>query len=294
MSLAPLRGSGVTRHGPPAGGRGRDDLRDCWSEFIGEDPMVMRTHSTSLFMCDACDPMSLFLGMVRSVKPDYVEINSVPSNFEASYTPLGVDWDFEEFALETADRERLQPVYVSSGELKDVIFDVPLERSDPPGVVPALDDVERVLLYLRGRGLDDLADDLEYKKCLIEEDPDESPISPKSARRFAAFVTTKPLAGSPNVIVDSRGHVGLEWIIPDPFPQGSGPRVVTTGWGDDHVWGRGDGVLGLWFLPNGLVRVCGTSGPVGQGVDRMRRNSTVPPAYVMSEVEPFLSRLEGM
>jgi hypothetical protein len=188
----------------------------------------------------------------------------------------------------------VQSVYGSSAELKDVILDVLLEPFDPPDEVPALDDVERVLWYLRSRGLDDLAGDLEYKKGLIEEDPDESPISPESARGFTAFVTTKLLAGSPNVIVDSRGHVGLEWIIPDPFPQGSGPGVVTTGRGDDHVWGRGDGVLGLWFLPNGLVRVCGTSGPVGQGVDRMRLNSTVPPAHVMGEVRPFLSRLDGV
>ncbi len=139
--------------------------------------------------------------------------------------------------------------------------------------------VDRLLQRLRDQGLDDLAGDLEYKNALIQEDPEELPISPESASLFADFIAREPLTGSPNLTVDSRGHVGLEWTIP-------GQSLTETG--------PGDGVLGLWFLPDGLVRICGTSGPAWSGVDRIRVNCAVPPAQVMSQVEPFLSRLEGV
>ena len=168
------------------------------------------------------------------------------------------------------------------------------ESLGAPVAGPELDTVEDVLGHLRSQGLDDLAGDLEYKRQFIEEDPDELPISLESAREFALFAVTEPLAGSPSVMVDSYGHVGLEWIIPDPFASEAGAEVAMTGRGDDYVWGRGDGVLGLWFLTNGLVRVCGTSGPVGQGIERMSVNSIVPPAHVMGEVRLFLSRLESV
>ena len=62
-----------------------------------------------------------------------------------------------------------------------MVFDAPLESSDIPAEVPVFDNVEDVLRYLRSRGLGDLAGDLEYKKCLIEEDPDELPVSLDSA-----------------------------------------------------------------------------------------------------------------
>ena len=166
--------------------------------------------------------------------------------------------------------------------------------SNAPGEIPVPDDLEGILGYLRNEGFDDFASELEYKRLLIEEDPDELPIRPESARGFAGFVVAELPAGSPNVTVDAYGYVGMEWIIPDPLASGAGAQVATVGRDDDHVWGKGDGVLGLWFLPNGMVRVYGTSGPVGQGVERMRVNSTVTPGYVMSEVEPFLSRLRDL
>ena len=110
-------------------------------------------------------------------------------------------------------------------------------------------------------------------------------LSPSIRRgEFAGFVLREAVGNSPSVVVDSYGYVGLEWIIPDPFASRLGSAVVQTRRSDDHVWGRGDGVLGLWFLPGGMVRVCGTSGPVGQGVERMRVNSVVPLADVMGEV----------
>jgi hypothetical protein len=238
--------------------------------------------------------------MVRSSGVDVKDVAYVSvSKSDVAYVPSMVDWDSEDPILGIFARGRLQPVYDLSVEGETNVLHSLLEPSDAPGKVPILGNVEDILKYLRSLGLDDLADDLEYKKCLIEEDLDEEdlnelPISLESAREFAGFVATESLAGSPNVMVDSYGYVGLEWIIPGPPISTSGAEVVTTERTDDHVWGKGDGVLGLWFLTNGLVRVCGTSGPVGQGIERMRVNSIVPPVHVMGEIKPFLSRLEGV
>ena len=155
------------------------------------------------------------------------------------------------------------------------------------------DDVEVIIESLREHGLQDFAVQLEHKKRVIEDDPDELPISPESVRSFVGFVTAQPLPGSPRVTVDPYGYVGLEWVIPNPYTLGPSRTEASSGRDDDHVWGKGDGVLGVWFLPSGMVRVYGTSGPVGQGLERMRVNSTVTPSYVINVVEPFLSRLEA-
>ena len=290
------------------GGSRDDDLRLNWFGFMTDDVMGTRTGERPLRIC-SCGSGSFRLSMVG---PFVVGVGGVHISLldrgDVSM-PRMADWGSEAVALDMVDRSleapdldmvavrRPEPGYNSPVEeevLEEVVdLDSLLESLGAPVAVPELDTVEDVLGHLRSRGLDELAGDLDYKRQLIEEDPDELSISLESARKFARFAATEPLAGSPNVMVDSYGYVGLEWIIPDPLASGSGAEVAMTGRGDDRVWGRGDGVLGLWFLPNGLVRVCGTSGPVGQGIERMSVNSIVPPAHVMGEVKPFLSRLES-
>ena len=193
----------------------------------------------------------------------------------------GSDTHQENRALEEAETAGSGPLAVG------------LDAPDVGGKIAAADDVEGILENLRAGGLRDLAGQLEYKKRVIEDDPDEMPISLESARCFAAFVVAESLSGSPNVTVDPYGYVGLEWVIPDPHFSGFEKTMGRSGKDDDHVWGKGDGVLGVWFLPTGMVRVYGTSGPVGQGVERLRVNSTVTPGYVINEVKPFLYRLEA-
>lgn len=105
--------------------------------------------------------------------------------------------------------------------------------------VRASADVEAVLRHLRDRGLDHFASELEYKKILIEEDPDELPINLESARGFAGFVASHSLVGDPNLTVDTDGYVGLEWVIPDSMSLGSGEREMRSVRDDDHVWGNG-------------------------------------------------------
>ena len=296
MGLAPLRGRREAPQGRLTGGRGSDDLRAHWSGPTADYLAVMRVGEGSIHMCTSCNPKSLPKNIVRLSGGDARGTYVYPSQFGALNVSPMVDWDFETTTHGVVARWRSRPVYNLSAEGETVVLDVPFESPGVPDEIdetPVLDNIEDVLRYLRTRNLDDLAGDLEYKKCLIEEDPDELPISLESTREFAAFVAKESLAGSPNLMVDSYGYVGLEWIIPDPLASRPGADVETTERGDDRVWGKGDGVLGLWFLPNGLVRVCGTSGPVGQGVERMLVNSIVLPTHVMGEIKPFLSRLEG-
>ena len=293
MDLAPPRG----RRKAPRGRRGSDDLRAYWWSGLTAGYLPdMRVDEGSIRMCTSCGPVSLLKNIVRLSGRDAKGTHAYSSEFGTPNVSPMVDWDSETTTHGVFARRRLQPVYDLSAAGETVALDAPVESPDVPDDIDdtlGLDNIEDILRYLRSRNLEDLAGDLEYKKCIIEEDSDELPISLESAREFAAFVAKESLAGSPNLMVDSYGYVGLEWIIPDPLTSRPGAGGETTERGDDRVWGKGDGVLGLWFLPNGLVRVCGTSGPVGQGVERILVNSIVLPGHVMGEIKPFLSRLEG-
>ncbi len=156
-----------------------------------------------------------------------------------------------------------------------------------------LDSVEDLINSLRLFGLLAITDRLEYLHREIAEDPDELPLSVDSLSKFADFVTANALPGSPRVWVDPYGYVGLEWRIPDP-EQSEGVSVSKLDpRDDDHLWGKGDGILAMTFLPSGLVKFSGTSGPVSQGLARLMVGGTFPQVSVMSAVRPFLSRLEA-
>lgn len=299
MDLELGGGLGVGSRGHRGESAVRDDLWANWFDFMVYDAADMEVGDPG-HTCIACG--------TRYSRSHIMRTSAIGATRVGLVAEGPVSWGVAPMADADLDVDVFGSIYLAEShsdtgvlaestlivvEGENIVLGVLSESSDAPDEVPLLDDVEDILLHLRSRGLDDLASDLEYKKCLIEEDPDELPISLESARGFADFVATESLVGSPNVMVDSYGYVGLEWIIPDPLTMGSGVEMAATGKGDDHVWGKGDGVLGLWFLPSGMVRVCGTSGPVGQGVERMRVNSTMLPGYVMGEVRPFLSRLEA-
>ena len=159
------------------------------------------------------------------------------------------------------------------------------DRADIP------DEVEGIIEFLKSLGLVSISNRLEYLHREISEDPDEFPMSADSLGKFAGFVRDNPLPGSPSVWVDTYGYVGLEWRIPDPDRSEVLSASETAPRDDDHLWGKGDGILAMVFLPSGLVKFSGTSGPVGQGLERLMIGGTFPQAAVMSAVQPFLSRL---
>ena len=155
------------------------------------------------------------------------------------------------------------------------------------------DNVEGIIKFLRLSGLVAISDRLEYLHREIAEDPDELPLSADSLGKLADFILGNPLPGAPSVWVDPYGYVGLQWRIPDPN-RPEGPSVSEfPPRDDDHLWGNGDGILAMVFLPSGLVKFSGTSGPVGQGLARLIVGGTFPQGAMMSAVQPFLSRLEA-
>ena len=153
--------------------------------------------------------------------------------------------------------------------------------------------IDRVLRRLREHGYHMLACQLKYKNGLIEDDPDEIPVSLHSLEVFGRFVQIVGVVGSPELTVDPNGYVGLDWIIPDLRGLEFNGLVKFVG-EDDHGWGNGDGVLVMWFLSDDLVRIYGTSGPLRQDMRRVRVDATVGFNDVNSVASPFIDRLRNL
>ena len=154
-----------------------------------------------------------------------------------------------------------------------------------PSIGPQ-DDAETVLHKLETGLLEHVARRIRYLELEIDEEEGEEPIDLKSLHRFAQFMLENRAIGSPSTWVDHLGFLGLEWRIPYLESVGEPADV-----GTEH-WGRGDGILAMVFLPSGLVRFSGTSGPVGQDIERLNVSGTYTPSDTLKAVQPFLSRLE--
>ncbi len=154
-----------------------------------------------------------------------------------------------------------------------------------PSIEPQ-DDVETVLHKLENGLFGHVASRIRYLEQEIDEEEGEQPIDMKSLHRFAQFMLENRAIGSPSTWIDHRGFLGLEWRIPYLESTGA-PADVDT----EH-WGRGDGILAMVFLPNGLIRFSGTSGPIGQGIERLNVSGTYTPSDTLEAVQPFISRLE--
>ena len=158
------------------------------------------------------------------------------------------------------------------------------------GTVPAIqeqDDFYTVLRKLEQAHLTTVANRIRYLQDEIDEEEGEEQVNVESLRRFTDFILMNQPAGSPSTWIDHRGFLGLEWRIPDPARTGRIPDV------NIEYWGKGDAILAMVFLPTGLIRFSGTSGPVGQGIERLKVSGTYPPSGVMEAVQPFLSRVES-
>ena len=132
-----------------------------------------------------------------------------------------------------------------------------MTRKDPS--IGPQDDAETVLHKLETGLLEHVARRIRYLELEIDEEEGEEPIDLKSLHRFAQFMLENRAIGSPSTWIDHLGFLGLEWRIPYLESVGEPADV-----GTEH-WGRGDGILAMVFLPSGLVRFSGTSGPVWSG-----------------------------
>ena len=167
--------------------------------------------------------------------------------------------------------------------------DSELERQEvgpsEPKIEPQ-DDIETVLHKLENGLLDNVARRIRYLELEIDEEEGEEPINLNSLHGFAQFMLENRSIGSPSTWIDHRGFLGLEWRIPYLESIGNPADV-----GAEH-WGRGDGILAMVFLPNGLIRFSATSGPVTRDMERLNVSGTYTPSATMEAVQPFLSRLE--
>ena len=118
---------------------------------------------------------------------------------------------------------------------------------------------------------------------MIAEDPDESDLVTESLRSFAEFILQETHLPVPEIGAGPEGFVEAEWRIPY-----SGESKAAS---DESYWGRGDGILAMKFLPTGLVRFAATSGPAGQGKERLRTSGILPRNRILPAVQPSISRL---
>ena len=139
--------------------------------------------------------------------------------------------------------------------------------------------VEDVIETLKSSGFVSFAERIDYLNRELVEDCKEPELSLESLRAFSNFIRQESIQGSPQIWVDANGYIGLQWRIPDPDRHPRPPSSQPVSRSDDHLWGKGDGILLVVFLPSGWVKYSGTSGPVGQGLDRDRIDGEkLPPA----------------
>lgn len=136
---------------------------------------------------------------------------------------------------------------------------------------------------LKSHGLNEVASRLVQLKEMIAEDPDETDLVIESLRSFAEFIIQEAHLPVPEIGAGPEGYVEAEWRIPSSV----GRKAAL----DESYWGRGDGILAMKFLPTGLVRFAATSGPAGQGKERLRTSGILPRNSILPAVQTFISRL---
>ena len=167
----------------------------------------------------------------------------------------------------------------------------PAPVDEPTGrAVPNIqeqDGFDTVLSKLEQARFRAVANRIRHLQDEIDEEEGEDLINIDSLRAFAEFILMEQGIGSPSTWIDPRGFLGLEWRIPDHA------RPGRTDDANSDYWGKGDGILAMVFLSSGLIRFSGTSGPVGQGIERLNVSGTYPPSDIMEAVQPFISRVES-
>ena len=154
---------------------------------------------------------------------------------------------------------------------------------DPGGMayidyVSAAESEVDLLVYLREKGRQPIADRIEEFLALLAEESDEAPIAIDSLRSLVIFVFMTPHLRMPIVGSDREGLMELEWHLADD--------------GDpDSFWGRGNGVVSLKFLTSGLIQYVALSGPHQKGVERLRKQGESTKEYMLRSLGEFTPRI---
>ena len=149
--------------------------------------------------------------------------------------------------------------------------------------VTAAAEEDDILDFLRSHGLNEVAARLVQLMVMLDEDPDEPDLAIESIRSFAEFFMQETYLPVPEIGAGPEGFVEAEWRIPS-----NGKKTAHS---DESYWGRGDGILAMKFLPTGPIRFAATSGPAGQGKERLRTSGILPRNSILPAVQSFISCL---
>ena len=125
--------------------------------------------------------------------------------------------------------------------------------------------IEEAITILGRNGFQTCASRLTYLKSMIDEEPDGKPMEMNSLRMAASFIIENRQVPNPQITVSHEGLIYLRWQF--------GP----------------DGVLGMEFLPSGLIRFTA----ILHNSDSNRRsvNGVMMPSDVMRAIKPFYDKL---
>ena len=150
---------------------------------------------------------------------------------------------------------------------------------------PLIDFAEEneIVNALRSHGLNEVAARLVLLREMLDEDPDEPDLAIESLLSFANFFIQEIRLPVPEIGTGPEGFVEAEWRI-----SSNGEGIAAS---EKSYWGRGDGILAMKFLTTRLIRFAATSGPAGQGKERLRTSGILPRTSILPAVQTFVSRL---
>ena len=146
-----------------------------------------------------------------------------------------------------------------------------------------IEEENDILGALRANGLNEMAARVVHLREMLDEDPDEPDLVIESLRSFADFFLQETHLPVPEIGADPEGLVEAEWRI-----SSNGKKMAAA---DERYWGHGDGILAMKFLPTGLIRFAATSGPAGQGKERLRTSGILPTNSILPSAMTFVARL---
>ena len=140
------------------------------------------------------------------------------------------------------------------------------------------EEVEVLLSTLRVYGCEVVASSIQEFLSIIEEDPDEPPITRESLLSLVQFLIQEPQLEPPIISSDPNGLMEIEWHLLDN--------------GDPSTpWGRGNGVISLKFLESGNIQYVALSGPRRKGHDRLRLHGESTKCEMLAKLGEFAGKI---
>ena len=151
-------------------------------------------------------------------------------------------------------------------------------RIHQESAVISVDERKVLLDRLAGMGRKDVADRIQQYLDIVDDEPDEPPVTMESLRSVISFIAQQPKLAPPIVGSDPHGLMELEWHLLDNGDPSS-------------VWGRGNGVVSMKFLGSGKIQYVALSGPYRPGAERAERQGESTKEEIMVSLGVFAHRI---